>query len=372
MRDIVESTRTFEAWMKERANISNRLLEKKHKKMAGGAFPFLRATFYRWVEQWPAVCPRLARRDDDVLLAVGDLHVENFGVWQNSLGEHVWGVNDFDEACELPFTSDLVRLATSIRLAAEQQQVKAPDRLCGWILDGYRQALRKSGGPLLVQSSRTLRVLTKGTAENKTKFWRDKLSAGEFKRSDVPAPLAAMFRASFPRGAKLIFGEQRDPGGLGSLGRRRYTALMKGAGRIPREAREAKALLPSALYWTADEPEMRSQTATLLQHAIRSPDPFFQVHDKWLIRRLAPDVAKIELPHGEHDSRLRLAREMIETMGWETANVHLGSRSARELEARLQQVQRAAGKTWLVEASRDMAAAAHTDHQRWEKHRKKM
>src|SRR5262245_46596614 len=124
MRDIIESTNDFESWMKRRADISNRLLARKHDKMADGAFPFLRATFYRWAEQWPKVCRRLDKRADDVLLAVGDLHVENFGVWRDSRGQHVWGVNDFDEACELPFTSDIVRLATSVLLAAEQQHVK--------------------------------------------------------------------------------------------------------------------------------------------------------------------------------------------------------------------------------------------------------
>ena len=118
MRNIVESTRAFEAWTRKRTDVSKRRLKKKHREMAAGAFPFLRATFYRWVEQWPKTCPRLASRREDVLLAVGDLHVENFGVWRDSRGRLVWGINDFDEACELPFTSDLVRLATSAMLAA--------------------------------------------------------------------------------------------------------------------------------------------------------------------------------------------------------------------------------------------------------------
>src|SRR4051794_38081735 len=95
MRDIVQSTTAYEGWMDRRTDISRRLLEKKHVRMAEGVFPFLRATFYRWVEQWPDVCPQLARRDEDVVLAVGDLHVENFGVWRDSRGRHVWGVNDF-------------------------------------------------------------------------------------------------------------------------------------------------------------------------------------------------------------------------------------------------------------------------------------
>src|SRR6185295_11010864 len=127
----------------------------KHSKMAKGPFPFLRATFYRWVEQWPKVCPRLARRDEDVLLAVGDLHVENFGVWRDSHQSLVWGVNDFDEACQLPFTSDLVRLATSVILAAFEADVDASARrVCVLLIEGYRASLRSGGEPTLIAGDR--------------------------------------------------------------------------------------------------------------------------------------------------------------------------------------------------------------------------
>src|SRR3954462_2608133 len=173
MRHIADSTRSFEAWMGERADISKRLLEKKHRKMTAGPFPFLRATFYRWVEQWPKVCRGLAGRDEDVLVSVGDLHVENFGIWNNSHGHPVWGVNDFDEACELPFTSDLVRLAVSVALAAEQQQVTTSARhFCQSLLEGYRTGLDKGGGPLFVREHETLRVLTRNTAEDGATFWK--------------------------------------------------------------------------------------------------------------------------------------------------------------------------------------------------------
>ena len=88
---------------------------------------------------------------------------------------------------------------------------------------------------------------------------------------------------------------QKSPGGLGSLGRRRFIAVETRAKGVY-DAREAKALAPSALYWLRQQDGMPSQTATLLQHALRIPDPFFQVHDHWLIRQLAPDIAKIEMP----------------------------------------------------------------------------
>ena len=53
--------------------------------------------------------------------AVGDLHIENFGTWE-MLTDGCVGVNDFlDEADELPYTNDLIRLATSTRLARAEQ-----------------------------------------------------------------------------------------------------------------------------------------------------------------------------------------------------------------------------------------------------------
>ena len=67
MRGIVKSTNSYEAWLRERTDVSEKLLKQKHRTMSDGPFPFLRATFYRWVEQWRIVCPKLARRDQDVL-----------------------------------------------------------------------------------------------------------------------------------------------------------------------------------------------------------------------------------------------------------------------------------------------------------------
>src|SRR5438445_5345090 len=106
--------------------------------MAGGVFPFLRATFYRWMQRWPEVCPELAKAP--AVLAVGDLHVENFGTWRDIEGRLIWGVNDFDEAYPMAYTNDLVRLAVSAHLAARTAHlaVKTEDA-CDVILDGYRK-----------------------------------------------------------------------------------------------------------------------------------------------------------------------------------------------------------------------------------------
>lgn len=372
VRSIVKSTDAYEAWVRERTDLSEKLLEKKHRKMSEGAFPFLRATFYRWVEQWPAVCPTLAARDQDVLLAVGDLHVENFGVWRDSRQRLVWGVNDFDDACELPFTSDLVRLATSAMLAAAAAKINvATDVVCGFLLEGYRSGIVK-GEPIVIPADGNgqLARLTRDTQEEPAAFWKKKLeteSNPPVSGGDLPGGLRDMFQASFRSSARLAFRRQKSPGGLGSLGRRRFSAI-ETIGEGVYDAREAKALVPSALYWSRGQDRMPSQTATLLQHAIRIPDPYFQVHDRWLIRQLAPDIAKIEMPVDPADKRLALAPALLRLMGRETANIHLGSFSRVDLEKRLKELDRDA--RWFPAAAERMTESTRSDHAAWAKNQR--
>jgi hypothetical protein len=96
---------------------------------------------------------------------------------------------------------------------------------------------------------------------------------------------------------------------------------------------------------------------TLLARAIRVPDPFFQVQGSWIVRRLAPDCSRIELP--ELPKR-RDERKLLRAMGWETANVHLGTRQAgidADLNAR-------PGR-WLEDAATSMADMVAHEWRAW-------
>jgi hypothetical protein len=100
---------------------------------------------------------------------------------------------------------------------------------------------------------------------------------------------------------------------------------------------------------------------TIIRRSVRVPDPYVLVTEKWVLRRLAPDCSRIEiasLPKQYEEDRLLFA------MGWETANVHLGSRKAiaavrRDLQKR--------GKKWLHAACKEMAAAVIEDWRAWRK-----
>ncbi len=368
--NILDSTADYEGWLGEMTDVQRSAIARKHNEMRKGPFPLLRATFYRWVKHWQVLCPELDSRDQDVLLSVGDLHVENFGIWLDSRQRLVWGINDFDEACELPFTSDLVRLATSIALAAEMIEIQAPLReICHRVLGGYREGVEAEGRPILVEKGGHPQLKQLAAAIRSTsKFWRKHLNRVDSPRigaAHLPSRLEDVLRASLPREARPTYRKERKPGGLGSLGRRRFTAVV-GNGKT-RDMREAKALVPSALYWWKDRPRMLSQTGTLLQRAIRDPDPHLQVHDKWLVRRIAPDALKIDLPASQEDQRLALAPMLLRLMGFETANIHLGSRCPADLIHSLDSLARELGSRWLEEATERMVRAVYKDHRAWVK-----
>src|SRR5947199_10184668 len=86
------------------------------------------------------------------MIEVGDLHIENFGSLRDADVRLIWGVNDFDEAAELHYTHDLLRLATSAILAAEEGHLALkPKEACNAILDGYGKSLAEHGGAFVLE-----------------------------------------------------------------------------------------------------------------------------------------------------------------------------------------------------------------------------
>jgi uncharacterized protein (DUF2252 family) len=82
--NIRQSTVAYEKWLAKRTEVIKADLDRKHLEMSKKPFSFLRATFYRWAQIWPQICPELAKAP--LLISVGDLHVENVGTWRDSEG----------------------------------------------------------------------------------------------------------------------------------------------------------------------------------------------------------------------------------------------------------------------------------------------
>jgi Uncharacterized protein conserved in bacteria (DUF2252) len=369
--NIVESTRFYEAWLADQTDLQRKRLAAKHEQMAVGPFPFLTATFYRWVQRWRKECRPLDVRERDVVLAVGDLHLENFGTWRDIRGRLVWGVVEYDEACQMPFTMDLVRLATSIALAADTIGSDLTlNKITESLIAGYQENLNAGGVPIFLDQTNSplLAVLTE-EAESPQEFWAQKLKPEDspvIKPKQLPRGLEDVLRSAFPRDAKPRYLRQRRPAGLGSLGRRAYTAVARtDNGELA--VREVRALVPSAVHWLEMHAAAPSLSATLLQRAPRSPDPSLLVHDRWFVRRLAPDVVRLKVSNLSKNGPA-LSSDLIRVMGFEVANIHLGTKGSAELRLGLTRLVEDLGADWLKSAAEGMVRATCDDQVAWKKH----
>ena len=79
-----EATKSYEAWLAIHTRLIQADLQLRHQQMSADIFSFMRVTFYRWVEIWTEHCAPLANAP--AVLAIGDLHVENFGTWRDQEG----------------------------------------------------------------------------------------------------------------------------------------------------------------------------------------------------------------------------------------------------------------------------------------------
>jgi hypothetical protein len=314
--NIHQATSQYESWLASHLRLLPGDLRLKHQRMREGPFPFLRATYYRWAHVWPEVCCKFGLGPR--VLSVGDLHVENFGTWRDSDGRLVWGVNDFDEAYPLPYTNDLVRLATSAFLAVKELDV-SPKRAAAEILRGYAGALEAGGQPfVLVDRSTPLRVMARHRLNEPEKFWQ---------KLQRLVPLRTRPRAEVIKAIQSILPAENIPmrfahriAGLGSLGRERFTGT--GNWRGGPIAREAKTCAPSACVFAEGKPRAPLHLEEIVRKAVRDPDPFWKIHGAYVVRRLSPDCFRLELAHLP---RQRDELYLLNCMGWETANIHLGS-----------------------------------------------
>ena len=353
--DIKQATENYEAWLAHRLPLIPADLKLKHERMAESAFSFLRATFYRWAQIWPEVCGELASAPG--VLGVGDLHVENFGTWRDSEARLIWGINDFDEAGSLPYTNDLVRLAVSARLAFDQNNLPADvDAAADAILEGYRTGLARRGGALVLEEQhRWLRTLAMNDLRDPTAYW-DKLNGLPTLRRGIPAAAQSALKSAMPE-AGISFRVAHRQAGLGSLGRRRFTALAEWRGGFI--AREAKELTVSAWHWWQQKPGEDILYPVILKRAIRALDPCVSLRRQWLLRRLAPHCSRIEL---DSLPKARDERKLLHAMGWETANIHLGTPgAAHKVEADL----RKRPPHWLRKATGAMTKATLADWKAW-------
>ena len=350
--NFIKATRSYEKWLGGRLRLVPADLAWKHDCMADSFFAFFRGSFYRWAQLWPEVCPGTAKARE--VVAVGDLHVENFGTWRDAEGRLVWGINDFDESFPLAWTNDLTRLLASVQIACPEGHLKIEAKAAAEILlSGYRKGLQARGRPFVLAEEQTpLREIARHRLRDPEKFWRHLAKQRTVK--SLPGDARKLLLRALPDTKGPVRFAHRVAG-VGSLGHERYIAVaLHQGGRV---AREAKSRSPSACVW-AGQHGKKDYYRRLTDKAVRCDNPFLVVTDDWIVRRLSPDCCRLELselPERWNEEALLLA------MGWETANMHLASGNPAPILKQMAKIKVSAFK----QCASEMVEVLRKDWKRW-------
>ena len=265
-------------------DLTAQALGRKLQALSGTPFQFFRGTFH--LMAWDVLKARvpLAQAAAPEGLIVGDLHLENFGIYRGASGAMVFDVNDFDDVGHSPLDFDLKRLCTSalllpglahgVRLNAArtiargwQEELEkiggrfpipawTEDKAEGRVAELFREGGRKSREVMIAKAAPEkghARLVQGDKFVRPSKPWRHLVeqAVGEYLESlkQLKAPDA-------PRGWEILDVAYRFKG-TGSLGRLRFTVLL-GHG-AERRAVELKETRSSALDDARGLPPLRDQ-----------------------------------------------------------------------------------------------------------------
>lgn len=276
-------------------NLTAQALSRKLEALSGSPFQFFRGTFHLMCKDlFDARVPGAQSHSPEGLI-VGDLHLENFGIYRGLSGELTFDVNDFDDVGFGPIDLDLKRLCTSafllpglaqgVRAAAARNLARA------WV-----DELAKLGGRFPVppwtlekadgRVAELLREHGHGSQSDLIAKAAPDKGHRKFDLAGTPAKYAAPSKAWFKIGADAVavyleslkqLKAPRQPAncevldvayrfkGLGSLGRLRFSVLV-GDGN-ERRILELKEARQSALDEFRSRPKgidrARTQTAAI-------------------------------------------------------------------------------------------------------------
>jgi len=238
----------------------------RFQKMAITPFSFYRGAASLFWRDWlgnPALSPFGSEKT--VVWVQGDLHIENYGSFQDDGGHIVYEVNDFDEGCPNQYQGDLWRLATSIVLVCQEAGLEGPDtaHVVRAAAKGYRKAVDHfvsgainpnkvdfdvddTDGPLkdfleeITDSESRKKMLDKWAPKNSKGDRAFNLSSIDF--LPIEPVLAAQIRGNIPFYMTTLDNKlgddpsffvvkdlaQRVNAGTGSLGVARYYMLVEG------------------------------------------------------------------------------------------------------------------------------------------------
>ncbi len=331
-------------------------LRLKYRAMRATAFAFLRGSCHLFYDRLPHGG---LFKSAPLVWCCGDLHLENFGSFKADNRLVYFDINDFDESAMAPTTWDLARMATSLRVAADNSTIRESDAdgLCELFVESYAAALCLGKAYWVERDTaeglvRLLldRLRTRGRTDflnTRTHFKGKKrllrvdgtkaLPPSEGQRAAVIDFMTAFARAQ-PRPAFYrVLDVARRVAGTGSLGVERYAILVEGKGSPDGNyLLDLKQALPSALALRLPMPQplwpTEAHRVVTIQRRLQAVSPAFlqpvlMAEVAYVLRALQPLEDRVTL-NAATQSQLSL-EQTIRTMARIVAWAHLRS-SGRE------------------------------------------
>ncbi|GAC1332431.1 MAG: hypothetical protein NVS3B11_00700 [Collimonas sp.] len=366
-------------------------LQMKYKNIRNDPFTFLRGTCHLFYERLPQSG---VMRSAPLAWICGDLHLENFGSYKGDNRLAYFDLNDFDEAVLAPVSWELVRLLTSVLIAAHGTPDSAADGrlMCRNLIDAYGAALA-NGKPRWVErdlATGMVGTLLDGLRGRQRAAYLDTRTVrkGKLRMLRVDGkkalPVSDKQRAKVTAFMQRFASEQVNPdfykvldvarrvAGTGSLGVERYVILVQGKGSPHGNyLLDLKQALPSSLapYLKVAQPRWKSQAERVvtLQRRCQAVSmaflqPVMLGKVSYVLRGLQPSEDRVTVLRANHTADE--IGQVMAVMGSLSAWAQLRSAGRQGSANPDELIAFGAGKKWkkqLLDAAATCAAQVRKD-----------
>ncbi|MBX9431370.1 DUF2252 domain-containing protein [Ralstonia pseudosolanacearum] len=360
-------------------------LTRKLAAMADDPFSFFRGTNHLYAA---SVADSPLLHEAPRTLVCGDLHLENYGSFKGDNGLVYFDMNDFDEALCAPFTVDLVRVLSSLQVAARSWKLADEDahNLCRRFVDTYAAAL-VDGKPRWVERATAVgivRDLLRGLRNRKrAPYLRERtvrdgnqirlrvdghrtLAAGRDEARRARRILEAYAQQDNGHGQRFVAVDvARRIAGTGSLGLERYVVLARPENdpdtlrlidiklAVPSVWAQALGVPGNVSRWSAEAARVVGvqRVSQAVSPALLRPVVYAGKGERacsYVVKSLQPTADRVALGTGKHV--VADLDDALQTMAHVAAWCHLRGcgRFGTDLVERLQDY--AAGTAWRKSA----------------------
>lgn len=341
----------------------------KYHKMMENPFRFYRGSAYLFYYDITKIPFSFHTPEDKPTWIQGDLHIENFGAFQNEKGEIVYDVNDFDEGYIGSYLYDILRMSVSIALFCDAQSLSEEEqrkRIVQYLKSYYQQLKRFNKGkddPLTLtftkdntkgpvrkvlkklvkrQSDHLLKDITYINEDQKRVFaWSDEIKPISDKERATLESLSEAYFESLDvenkqdRSYYVIKDIARKHGtGTASIGLDRYYILIEGGKEshgiddLVLEVKEVRTPIPAYFlpyreqFWEKYEHQGERVVATQkAMHHLEDPHLGYLTIDErhFYVRERSPYKKKVK---ANHLQTIEDIDSTLEIMGKITAKIH--------------------------------------------------